>query len=71
MTKDDKRLYEELISVRNQFPKVVEWLAARLEGHKGALVRLSSLEDIKTAQGRAQETMDILHAIQHAEERLR
>lgn len=71
MLKDDKRLYEELIAVRNQYPKVVEWLAGRLESHKSALVRLSSLEDIKTAQGRAQEAADLLQAIQHAEERLR
>lgn len=71
MVKDNKRLYEDLIAIRNQYPTVVTWLSERLENHKSALVRLSTLEDIKNAQGRAQEAADLLHTIQHAEERLR
>lgn len=71
MASADKQLYEDLIRVRNQYPRVVEWLDSRLNSHKTALVRLVTAEDIKIAQGRAQEISDLLHVIQHAEQNLR
>jgi hypothetical protein len=66
MTHTDKQVLEAMVSIRNQHPKFVEWLQGRLDEHKARLVGLDSLAEIKIAQGRAQESTDIVRAIQQA-----
>jgi ATP-dependent protease HslVU (ClpYQ) peptidase subunit len=67
----DKTVLEALARLKSAEPKLIEWLNSRLESHTVQLVNQKDEVGVRWAQGRVQETAEIIQLINNAAEILR
>ena len=63
--------YEVLASVHRGNPKLVEWLERRLKSTEDTARKARDEVDVRWAQGRAQELIELLEALEGAADILR